>query len=75
MLGVINRTYPEARGTVTGVLMTIGTGGAVVIPWLQGQVGNGQNGGMIVILALAIFMLGMAFYIQRQLVRATAVEA
>jgi fucose permease len=66
VLAVANRRYPEARGTASGVLIAVGTLGASTIPWLQGQIGAGVNGGMILILALAVGMFGMMLVIQRQ---------
>jgi MFS family permease len=65
-LAMINNRYPEARGTASGTLMAIGTLGAVALPWLQGQIGGGQNGGMIVLLIVAILMLGIFLLMQRQ---------
>jgi fucose permease len=54
--------YPTARNQVAGVFMTFGNLGAVLFPWLQGQVGGGRNGGMVVPLVLLIaeaIILGM----------------
>jgi fucose permease len=65
-LAMINNRYPESRGTASGTLMAIGTMGAVFLPWLQGQIGGGQNGGMSVILVTAILMLGIVVLMQRQ---------
>ncbi len=66
IVAMINNTYPEARGTASGTLMAGGTIGASVLPWIQGQVGGGINGGMIVVLVQAIVMLGIAMAIERQ---------
>ena len=65
-LAMINNRNPESRGTASGVLMAIGTMGAVIVPWVQGQAGGGVNGGMIVILAASILMLAAMLVIQRQ---------
>jgi fucose permease len=66
-LAIVNNRYPESRGTASGVLMAIGTFGAVVIPWLQGQIGGGLNGGMILILGGSIVMFGLVLAIQQQM--------
>jgi fucose permease len=66
-LAIVNNRYPEARGTASGALMAIGTFGAVVVPWLQGQLGGGLNGGMILILGGSVGLFGLALVIQRQM--------
>ncbi|MEP7285891.1 MAG: hypothetical protein ABI947_09000, partial [Chloroflexota bacterium] len=62
-----NKIAPGSGGTVSGVMMAVGNFGAVVLPWLQGQVGAGMNGGIIVILILSLILLGVALQIQRQM--------
>src|SRR5262249_2057880 len=64
---IVNNTYPEQRGTATGVLMALGAGSAAVLPWLQGQIGAGRNGGMILPFTASIYLLGVAVFIQRRL--------
>ena len=39
---------PAARGTITGVMAGVAAAGAVTIPVIQGWVGGGQSGGMVV---------------------------
>lgn len=65
MLGIIRKAYPTALGTASGILMGLGNIGAIVLPWLQGQVGGGNSGGMQLTLALAVVMLVTAVYIHR----------
>lgn len=71
-LAIAARAHPESRGTATGIMMSLGTVGAAAIPWIQGRIGGGVNGGMIVIVVLGVIMIGVAWMIQRQ-TRAPAV--
>ena len=49
--------YPEARGAVSGLLIAIGSAGSVILSWVQGRIGNGQNGGIALTLLAAMVML------------------
>jgi fucose permease len=64
---MVNNHYPEARGTASGALIAVGTVGAAVVPWFQGKVGAGIDGGMIVVLAMSAIMFGTVIVIQRQI--------
>jgi fucose permease len=75
VLAVANKRYPEARGLASGVLIAIGTLGASTMPWLQGQIGARVNGGMILVLALAVGMFGMMLVIQWQTASAQTVTS
>ncbi len=66
--------YPEARGTISGILIALGNFGAVILPWTQGQIGGGQSGGMIVILAAAVVMFLLLITVRGQY-RAVSVSA
>ncbi|HLY27705.1 MAG TPA: MFS transporter [Aggregatilineales bacterium] len=68
VLGVVNHRYPEVRGTASGLLMAFGTFGAMILPAIQGQVGAGQNGGMVVVLVAASVVLIAQFVIRAQIV-------
>ncbi|NDJ52652.1 MAG: MFS transporter [Chloroflexi bacterium] len=59
------KLHPQAFGTASGVMGSLGNVGAIILPWLQGQVGGGTSGGMIQILALSAVMLGAALIIRR----------
>jgi hypothetical protein len=48
-----------------GILIGLGNIGAIVLPWLQGQIGGGNSGGMQLVLALSLVMLATAIIIQR----------
>jgi fucose permease len=65
VLAIVNTTHPEARGTASGTVMVMGTFGGMLMPYLQGQLGGGLNGGMILPLFLSAVMLGTALYIGR----------
>jgi fucose permease len=67
VIGMVNNNYPEARGTASGALIAVGTVGAAVVPWFQGKVGAGIDGGMIVVLAMSAIMFGTVVVIQRQI--------
>lgn len=66
-LAIFSQAHPETRGTASGVLIALASTGGVVLPWLQGQVGSGRDGGMILTLTLAGVMLVMLFLIERQM--------
>jgi fucose permease len=66
-LGIVRKAYPTAYGTASGILIGLGNVGAIVLPWLQGQIGGGNSGGMQLILILSIIMFGMAIVVQRRL--------
>lgn len=56
-LALAGNIYPESRGTTSGVMMAAGTLGGALLPWLQGQIGAGRDGGMIAVLVAAVAML------------------
>ncbi len=60
-LALLNERYPDGFGTISGVIIAIGNGGAIFLPAIQGQVGGGVNGGMIVPLIAAGVMMVCAF--------------
>jgi fucose permease len=64
-VALIGNLYPEQRGMATGMLMTIGSIGAILFPWLQGRIGGGNNGGMILPFAASLFCLVVAGLIRR----------
>lgn len=64
-LAILNRRYAEGFGKVSGLIIAIGNSGAIFLPTIQGQVGGGQNGGMIVPLIGAGVMFACAFIIMQ----------
>lgn len=66
MMGIINTRYPAARGTASGALIAVGTTGAAVLPWVQGQIGGGVNGGMILIPIVSLIALLSLLWTRRR---------
>ena len=64
IMALATNTYPAARGTVLGMTSAFGGVGGATLIWLQGQVGGGQNGGMIVPLISAAVMLSIVLTIR-----------
>lgn len=54
---VASGLYLEARGALSGLLIAIGSVGGALLPWLQGQIGAGHDGGMGLTLVAAVLML------------------
>jgi fucose permease len=68
--------YPAARGALSGVLIAIGSVGAVILPPLQGQIGGGHDGGMLLTLFGALALFGLFSLVFRQtMVRSRVVAA
>lgn len=65
-LGIVRKTYASVYGTASSILIGLGNIGSIVLPWLQGQIGGGNSGGMELILVMAILMLVMALFIQQK---------
>jgi fucose permease len=63
-LAILNRRFPH--GAVAGVVVAFGTTGGIVGPWLQGQVGDGVSGGMIVTVILGFVLFGLTMLLQRK---------
>lgn len=59
VMAMATNRYPDSRGTVLGTVQAVGSIGGAILPWIQGQVGGGNNGGMIIPLMLAFIMLGI----------------
>ncbi len=65
-LALVGNAYPEQRGMTTGLLMMLSSIGAIIFPWLEGQIGGGNNGGMVLPFAASIFLLVVAGVIRRR---------
>ncbi|HRF95200.1 MAG TPA: hypothetical protein PLZ51_08395, partial [Aggregatilineales bacterium] len=65
-IAILNGRYPEGFGTISGIIIAIGNGGAIFIPAIQGQVGGGENGGMIVMMVAALSTLVCAIIALRK---------
>src|SRR5258708_29131695 len=68
-LAMVSVLFPEARGAVSGVLLALGDLGAVALPWLQGKIGGGENGGMILIFFEAVISIALVLVIGQQIRR------
>jgi FHS family glucose/mannose:H+ symporter-like MFS transporter len=64
-IAILNARYPQGFGAVSGVIIAVGNSGAVVLPTVQGWVGGGANGGMLVPLIGAGVMLACALVAMR----------
>lgn len=61
VISMIQAQFPAAGGTISGILMAIGNIGVMTIPWLQGQIGGGLNGGMQIPLIAILIITGLSF--------------
>ncbi len=61
-IALVNRTFTSSGGTISGALITCGSFGIAVIPYVQGLVGGGVNGGIGVTLFLALTLIGLAVF-------------
>ncbi len=59
IMALATNAYPLARGTALGMTSAMGSVGGAVLTWLQGQIGGGQSGGMIVPLISTCIMLAI----------------
>ncbi len=57
VIAIGGQGQPELRGTIIGFLVAAATLGGLMLPYLQGLIGGGQNGGMIVTLAATLLMV------------------
>ena len=73
-LSIVSDTYPRLYILSSGIIIAIGNIGAMIIPWVQGQVGGGENGGMSITLGSAIVMIMLAIYVQRQVTQKRLLE-
>jgi FHS family glucose/mannose:H+ symporter-like MFS transporter len=64
VLAAVSDNFPAHFRVASGALVSFGNFGAVVVPWLQGKVGDGMSGGMSVTLTLGLVMLLIALSIR-----------
>jgi len=57
VMALAGQQQPDNRGVVTGVVAGIASIGGILMPVIQGWVGGGQSGGMIVTLLAALVMV------------------
>lgn len=58
VIALAGQQQPDNRGVVTGIVAGIASVGGIIMPVIQGWVGGGQSGGMIVTLLAALIMVG-----------------
>ncbi len=58
VVAIGGQQQPEVRGTVTSVLVGLAAVGGIIVPVVQGWIGGGHSGGMIVTLAASLIMVG-----------------
>ncbi len=63
VIAIGGQQQPENRGTITGILAGLAAIGGVFVPVVQGWIGNGQNGGMIVTLIATLIMVASLAWI------------
>jgi FHS family Na+ dependent glucose MFS transporter 1 len=63
VLALLGRLYPENAGQISGVILALANIGASLIPYLQGQVGRGIDGGFILLLLCGLILIGLAVQI------------
>ncbi len=63
VIAIAGQQQPENRGAVTGIVAGIASLGGIVVPVVQGWVGAGQSGGMLVTFVCALIMAASLFMI------------
>ena len=56
-LALLRTAFPTNFGTASGIALAMGNVSVIIVPRLQGQIGNGLNGGVIVTFIAAIILL------------------
>ena len=60
MVATVGRSFPEARGSATGIAVGSGTLGGFAIPWLTGWLGD-RGGVSLAMASLSLWCLAVAF--------------
>lgn len=66
-VAAVSDNYPAQFAAASGLILGVGNGGAMLIPWVQGQVGGGETGGVIVTTGASLLLLGLVAVIWRQI--------
>jgi fucose permease len=64
--GLIFRSLPRTSSTTLGTLQAVGICGGVLLPPIQGYVGGGKDGGMIVVAGLAVLIASLVVWVARR---------
>ncbi len=70
-LAMVGRRFPHAAGSISGTLLALGNIGVGILPFVQGQVGRGIDGGYIVTLIAALVLIALAVLLARDTRRAS----
>jgi len=65
VIAMAGQQQPENRGAVTGIVAGIASIGGILLPPMQGWVGGGHSGGMIITLLAAFIMVGALTLVYR----------
>lgn len=65
-MAILNSRYTQGFGAISGAIIAVGNSGAVVLPALQGWVGRGLDGGMVVSLVAITIALACALVAMRK---------
>lgn len=65
VIAMAGQQQPDNRGAVTGVVAGIASIGGILLPVLQGWVGGGHSGGVVVTLAASLIMVGALVLVYR----------
>jgi FHS family glucose/mannose:H+ symporter-like MFS transporter len=66
-MALVSAAFPHATGRATGFITAVSNIGPMIIPWLQGRLGAGRDGGMELILVLVVALLAGTLAIGRRL--------
>jgi len=64
--GLIVHSLPATSSTTLATLQAVGTCGGVLVPPIQGYIGGGKDGGMIVVAVLALVIASLVFWVAKQ---------
>jgi fucose permease len=65
-MALVSETFPQSTGGIMGYITAVANTGPMIFPWLQGRLGAGRDGGMELILLLAVVLMATTLYIKRQ---------
>ncbi|MFN8417703.1 MAG: MFS transporter [Anaerolineae bacterium] len=74
-MALVQRLFPRSFGTISGILLTAGSASVIVLPWLQGQIGGGRDGGMILPLFGALAILAILLLVVQRIREQEAASA
>ncbi len=69
-MALVSAAFPRSLGQVTGILSAFGNIGPMTVPWVQGKIGAGQDGGMELLLGLSVVLMGIVLFIRRRVAKA-----